>query len=256
MCDQCENSTTKAEAPTLWMVEAGDSAIKRFGTQTLRRLWDRITNRGRVPRQSPRVDNQVMRRYMRHYEQRVSELANDLADGSISVRDWGQAMEREISSLHLTADAVGRGGLDNMTIDDLQRANQNVDNQLSYLNRWQRQLETGEAPLDAERIRRRAMDYAQNADVTLNRAAMAVRGIPELPATPKDGTTSCLYNCYCSWRIDDIDVDAGDYDAYWVIDRSRDNCPECIRRAAAWSPLRIRGGVVDRVQANRPGLYT
>lgn len=51
-------------------------------------------------------------------------------------------------------------------------------------------------------------------------------------------------NCGCSWRIEVVDDEAGDYDAYW--ERSKDDsCATCLEREAQWSPVRIRGGLLE-----------
>lgn len=64
-----------------------------------------------------------------------------------------------------------------------------------------------------------------------------------LPAMPAQGT-QCQNNCGCAWRVDKLDEEAGDYDAYW--ERSKDDsCQTCIEREAQWSPVQIRGGVLQ-----------
>lgn len=255
MCET--NSTQQQITPPLQTKIVIVDGEKRLGANILRDLWNRVTNRTDVQRQSPRVDNRAMRRYLQHYDNQVTDLAEQLSSGRITTAEWERQMRREVSSLHITADAVGRGGLQNMTTEDLNRVNRQVEDQTQYLERWRRQMDDGDFPIDdPARIRQRGLTYGQNADVTLNRAALSIRGIPELPAEPKDGTTSCLYNCYCRWNVVTLDASKGDYNAFWVIDPSRENCPECIRRAGAWSPLEIRGGVVNQSQANRAGLYT
>ena len=40
-----------------------------------------------------------------------------------------------------------------------------------------------------------------------------------------------------------VDEEKGDYDAYWVRGK-RDSCQTCLERAAQWSPLEIREGVL------------
>ena len=64
-----------------------------------------------------------------------------------------------------------------------------------------------------------------------------------LPAMPAQGT-QCLNNCGCSWRIETIDEGKGDYDCYW--ERSKDDsCQTCLEREAQWSPIEIRGGMLQ-----------
>jgi hypothetical protein len=220
-----------------------DIEAKALGVQTLRRLWRRVTGSRQRETRTPTVNDRAFRQYLRHYDRQVTQLGEQLASGAIDVTEWLQRMESEIASLHLTADAIGRGGLSNMTVEDLNRVNRQVADQNTYLQRWARQLQDAdEQEINPSAMRRRALMYAENANATLGQATVSAMGMPELPAQPKDGTTDCLTNCYCRWSIRDVDGD-GNWDCYWIIDRSRDNCPQCVARAAAWSPLRIRGGV-------------
>lgn len=64
-----------------------------------------------------------------------------------------------------------------------------------------------------------------------------------LPAMPTEGT-QCMSNCRCSWEVVPVDESAGDYDAYWRLG-SDDQCQTCTQRAADWSPVQIRGGVLQ-----------
>jgi hypothetical protein len=61
-----------------------------------------------------------------------------------------------------------------------------------------------------------------------------------LPAMPGDGTSACLGNCTCGWRIDPIDETKGDYDCYWELESGSDHCQQCTERARQWAPLQIR----------------
>ena len=86
-----------------------------------------------------------------------------------------------------------------------------------------------------------------------SRAAMYARGIQipywqgvtkllPLPAMPAEGT-DCMTNCKCQWEIDTLDGD-NNYDAYWRRGAD-DSCATCRQREAEWSPVRIRGGVLQ-----------
>jgi len=61
-----------------------------------------------------------------------------------------------------------------------------------------------------------------------------------LPFYPGDGSSECLGNCYCRWRIDWLDEANGDADAYWELGASEDHCQTCPSRNAA-NPYRFRG---------------
>ena len=67
-----------------------------------------------------------------------------------------------------------------------------------------------------------------------------------LPAMPGDMTTPCGQLCACLWDVKVVDEDKEDYDAYWLLNASREvateHCDACEVRAKIWAPLKIRGG--------------
>lgn len=62
-----------------------------------------------------------------------------------------------------------------------------------------------------------------------------------LPFHPTEGTP-CRGNCKCSWRIDVLDLEELNANAYWERSAS-ESCKECIAREAR-NPYRIREGVL------------
>ena len=63
----------------------------------------------------------------------------------------------------------------------------------------------------------------------------------DLPFHPTEGTP-CRGNCKCSWRIDVLDLEELNANAYWELGQA-EHCDECRARAAR-SPYRIREGVL------------
>ena len=63
-----------------------------------------------------------------------------------------------------------------------------------------------------------------------------------LPAMPAEGTR-CLTNCKCQWEVVTLDGE-NNYDAYWRR-AADDSCQTCRQRELEWSPVRIRGGVLQ-----------
>lgn len=51
--------------------------------------------------------------------------------------------------------------------------------------------------------------------------------------------------CNCKWDVKAVDAANGDYDAYWRLEKGSKHCQTCLERAAQWSPLRIREGVLQ-----------
>ena len=77
-----------------------------------------------------------------------------------------------------------------------------------------------------------------------------------LPSMPSDGTTQCTEfkrRCTCKWDVHALDLDKGDFDAYWLLGPDADDlridedvvfqrghCQTCIVRSENWNPIRIR----------------
>lgn len=110
--------------------------------------------------------------------------------------------------------------------------------QLTFLNRFA--LEIKHADEWQAGWNARAAMYAQSIKVPYWRGATKL--LP-LPAMPAEGT-QCLTNCGCAWEVSTVDAEAGDYDAYWRRAKE-DSCQTCVQRAAEWSPVRIRKGVLQ-----------
>lgn len=222
-----------------------------------RRLWSQIEGTSTPPRPTgtlPRLNSEDYKKYQTYFNTRVQTLADDLASGNLTVQQWKNQMAREIERLHLTAGILGRGGLDAMSRDDLRRINRAVGSQLQYLDNWSWELRSdirqGKV-LSSGQIAARGRMYGGAANATMQDAALARAGIPELPARPGDGSTDCLTNCKCKWQIKK--VGDGDWDCYWRLSPA-EHCPTCLARAKAWKPLRIRGGVIQPFDS--AGLFT
>lgn len=187
----------------------------------------------------PRVDTGIVQRLFNLFGGNVDTLAAQLARGEISLDGWYDAMRRLVIQAHTGMYRAGVGR--DLTPEDRQRINARLREQLDYLDRWVRELE-GQDQYNEAQIRNRARLYLNATNATLQDARAAAIGLPELPALPGDGTTLCRVNCKCTWRIVQLDGD-GNYDVYWRL-RPAEHCETCVRRAAAWAPIRIRGGVL------------
>jgi 2'-5' RNA ligase len=71
--------------------------------------------------------------------------------------------------------------------------------------------------------------------------------LPQLPQRPGDGKTECKYWCKCSLDIQE-QPGAGNWDIYWRLNRA-EHCPDCVRLAATWNPLPIRGWAIQATKA-------
>jgi hypothetical protein len=196
----------------------------------------------------------AFRRYAAHFDEQTSKLIDQLASGELSVDAWLTAMEKEVNGLHTTAYVLGVGGVQNMTQEDLDHVQVITDRQMVYLRRWADQIRADLAAgneINYEAMKPRARLYRNAANATLQNATTAHMGIPDLPAYSGDGTSECLTNDACSWRIEKLPGD-GNFDAYWTLSEA-EHCETCLKRAQVWNPLQIRAGVIQPYDAT--GLF-
>ena len=180
----------------------------------------------------PRIDSRQLRALRDLLGARIDALADDLANGVISLDDWHAAMQRELQVAHSTYARLGGGTV----------SNERVRRQFEFLGNWRNQLSSQET-LSADGIKLRARMYLDNAQASLQEAATARIGIPVLPAYPKDGSSICRTNDRCFWDIRQLDG-SGNFDCHWKL-RPAENCPTCVTRAATWNPIRVRNGILQ-----------
>jgi hypothetical protein len=170
---------------------------------------------------------------------RLKELIDLATDGLIadlgSSAEYQEIMSELLARYHTAAYLVG-AGVDRVNPQQRRRIVDGVAEQMAYLERFTVELQ-GEG-LGEPGIRARARMYAESVKVPYWNGR--TRGLP-LPSVPGDGTMQCLTNCKCSWKIETISAERGDYDATWERHVS-DSCQTCVQRAAEWNPLRIRNG--------------
>lgn len=188
----------------------------------------------------PRIDSRALRGVFDRTQGTFDTLADQLAAGEITLDEWRDSMGRELTRLHVNAGRIGAGGQRN---EGLQRLiAEQVQRQRDYLDRWAGQL-AGQEQHSAAGIKQRASLYTKAANATLQQARTVSIGLPLLPAYPGDASTECLGNCYCSWQIFQLSG-SGNYDCYWRL-RPADHCDQCVARATRWSPIEVRGGVLQ-----------
>lgn len=198
---------------------------------------------------TPRIDKSGLERYLNHFNSRADDLADKLGNGDITVREWRTAMQTEVERLQTTSYVIGRGGIDQMSREDMDAIRREIQNQMNYLDHWaaelQPQVESHMGTLlpdDVKKLKDRAHMYAGSANATLTQATVTRLGMPPLPFRPGVGS-QCLTNCKCDWDFELLDGD-GNWNAYWRrhVD---DSCDQCIAREKACNPLEIRDGVVQ-----------
>lgn len=185
----------------------------------------------------------LIKRFQVYLIRRSTELIREgvnpegLVTSPQAVTKWYQDVQREIVRYH-TASAMLGSGVSELTPQVLSILKNTLPIELSYFNGFYIKVQS-----DREFNRReaaRAASYANGIKVPYWKGR--TQQLP-LPAMPAQGTL-CHGNCGCSWRIDVLDEEAGDYDCYW--ERSKDDsCGTCLTREEMWNPYRIRGGEVQ-----------
>lgn len=163
----------------------------------------------------------------------VRPLAYQLEDGAINLQNWEQTMRDSITKEIMRQYMLGIGGANNMTPADYGSVGGMVADQFRYLSAFADRIAAGE--YSAAKIAAISAMYIQSANEAFNRAAMRVRGIPELPAYPGDGDTPCLTNCKCHWEFV-FSTSKGEWKCYWRMSEA-EHCVGCIENANTWNPL-------------------
>lgn len=224
-----------------------EAAIKASLSERAKQVWAEVrnTSTGSLVEQPPKVNQGAVATYRQYFDKRVTDLASRLANGDITVNQWQRSMGEEIERLHLTAWAIGRGGVNGMSQRDLRDVQRKIGEQKGYLDAWAGQLRQqrnrSEAFSEAW-IASRGRLYGGAANATIWQANTAAIGIPRLPQYPGDGKTRCRTNCKCSQKIVKLRGD-GNFNVFWKLGTA-EHCPNCQALARQWNPLKIRGGKI------------
>ena len=167
--------------------------------------------------------------------QQVENIMSDLAEGALTAAEWAEKVAAQIAEYYGAAFMAGQTS-ELITEEELDKLAKRIQVQLKYLDQFQ--VEIADAAEFIPGWNARAEMYANGIKTPY---WDGVTKILPLPAMPGEGT-QCLTNCRCQWRIDVLDEDGGDYDAYWDWEEEAEHCQTCIERHRQWSPLRIRKG--------------
>jgi len=163
-----------------------------------------------------------------------------LYEGMSYLETWRLEMLALLSRYHIAAYMLGSGN-PNLSQGDWDIIEGYYTTQETYLNAFAAEMLTAGAIVTT--LQARALMYA--GAIT---APYWNGNTPELqlPAYPGDGSSECLSNDRCMWDVKTLDAEAGNYDAYWVLEGVNPdgrNCETCLERARSWNPLQIRNGV-------------
>lgn len=168
----------------------------------------------------------------------IAAATDQFQAGLISLAKWQARMEEILAQYETAGFMVGQVSTDiapgavDLVVDQLL-------SQLSFLAGFADDIDSSGDGSSAD-IPARARSYSGATAAAY--WSGATQDLP-LPALPGDGTTQCLSNCKCAWRIETLDTQAGNFDAYWERHVS-DSCQTCVEREKQWNPLQIRDWVL------------
>jgi hypothetical protein len=167
----------------------------------------------------------------------LADLMTALIDKRITAEEWLTRMKEVLAVGHTTAALLGLAS-EEIPPDVERELEAIVARQEEYLDGFYADIVGVPSliVLMAELLRRVRM-YAGSMNGTYWYAAY---NRLRLPALPGDGTSICMTNCKCLWRIHLYSE--GNADCYWELGEA-DHCYTCKTRAEEWSPYRIRYGV-------------
>lgn len=179
----------------------------------------------------------------------IEELFQRLKAGTIALSEWRAAMESTLAEYNSIAIMTGA---DSETLNEAlaRYSEESLARQLDYLGDFYDEIDsimaqggsvdpaTGEVKIPWDQWFKRAGLYSSS--VIENYWVGDLADWP-IPAVPGDGSSQCGEFCRCHVKKKIWDAERGDADLYWVLEPGAEHCQTCLERAAAWSPLKIRG---------------
>jgi len=190
---------------------------------------------------APPAPSAELERLLRRFLREFDDLSGQMERGAISEAAWAKKMGELVSDSHQAAMMSGASTA-TMPGDLTETLERVVQVQHDFLDNFEDDVKSeGWQAAYNSRVRQ----YLDAAQISYHYGKMFedVGKVIPLPAMPSEGTI-CLSNCGCSWDISVVNAAKGDYDATWKLGKI-DNCQTCIERAAQWSPVRVRGGVLQ-----------
>lgn len=137
----------------------------------------------------------------------MQALSQQLKDGQLTLDEWRAGMVREVKMSHMASTAAAKGGWAQVTDADNQRAGGFLRWQYDRLNKFAKQIESGEQKLDG-RFMQRSQMYGQAARTTYDatqRHDMVSKGfdqernILDPMAEHCEGDNSCVVETAKGW---------------------------------------------------------
>lgn len=168
-------------------------------------------------------------------QQSVKPWGLMLEQKTLSLADWEQQMRDTIAKEVLRQYILAIGGRDRMTQADYGAVGGIVADQFRYLTEFADRIAAGE--YSGAQIAAISTMYIESAREGFERGSARVRGLPDMPAYPGDGS-SCLglTRCGCHWEYH---FRQGRWECFWTMNMSKENCDLCIDHSVEWGPLVI-----------------
>lgn len=170
----------------------------------------------------------------------VAGLVADLADSVITLPEFERRFQRKIKTLHAAAFMLGKGGRNNMGVDDWEQVGAVCLEQFGYLRGFVEDIAAG--LVSPEQMGYRAGLYVGASVQSLERGKASTYDGLRLPRYPGDGRTACLTNCRCSLRIVEM-LDR--WHVYWQTRADGNVCADCPSLGRDWAPLVVMKVVAE-----------
>lgn len=145
-------------------------------------------------------------------------------------------LERAVRMNHVDAAVIGGGG--NVSPEGMSVLQDIVGTDTYYVERFADDLPR----LSRAQALVRADMYVSTQRNTIT--DITSLELPTLPVYPKDRQLECGHFCTCTLDIRFL-FGNGNFDVYWNLDAQvKEACPDCVRLAASWRPLKIRAGKI------------
>ena len=164
---------------------------------------------------------------------RVQNLADDLAEGRLTVQEWTLRMRREVSHVFSDEYLLAKGGRNAMFQTDLDALEDMLTTQYGFLQNFAEDVRAGD--LSKAQIAARSELYMDSATQSHERGKAARYGLT-LPTYPANGDQICRARCRCRW---DIDEGEDEFLCTWLLNVAVEHCDTCLGNAAAYKPLII-----------------
>lgn len=165
------------------------------------------------------------------FNDEVTQLANDVFAGRMTIGQWEESMKALIRGLHTSVTTIQKGGWDVMTQADWGKMGNPLKEQYKYLHNFAKYIEEHKDTISLKYIESRSKLYADASQATGNKVVLPDDIVKQLPYIPKDGSSDCMTHCKCHWELKVVDKDkqSQTVTATWTLSAA-EHCDTCIER--------------------------